>query len=131
MRYTYLFTQMTREENGDWVPVKEKLNAFVFTFGKKIEIFLDDSPDNILLFTKDMWKENPATNAEILQTVCFSVASKQGYRRPLVMSKDADKRAGEYKYECVYDNEVKEGVLFFCLFYSDLRVLFIYLRVCF
>lgn len=47
------------------------------------------------------------------------------------MSKDADKRAGEYKYECVYDNEVKEGVLFFFLFYSDLRVLFIYLRVLF
>lgn len=109
MRYTYLFTQISREENGNWVPVKEKPNEFVFTFGKKIESFLD-SPDNTVLLTKDMWKENPATNAEILQTVCFSVASRQGYRRPLVMSKYADKRAGEYKYECVYDNEVKEGV---------------------
>lgn len=109
MRYTYLFTQISREENGNWVPVKEKPNEFVFTFGKKIESFLD-SPDNTVLLTKDMWKENPATNAEILQTVCFSVASRQGYRRPLVMSKYADKRAGEYKYECVYDNEVKEAV---------------------
>ena len=109
MRYTYLFTQISREENGNWVPVKENPNEFVFTFGKKIESFLD-SPDNTVLLTKDMWKENPATNAEILQTVCFSVASRQGYRRPLVMSKYADKRAGEYKYECVYDNEVKEGV---------------------
>ena len=109
MRYTYLFTQISREENGNWVPVKEKPNEFVFTFGKKIESFLD-SPDNTVLLTKDMWKENPATNAEILQTVCFSVASRQGYRRPLVMSKYADKRAGEYKYECVYDNEVKDGV---------------------
>ena len=109
MRYTYLFTQISREENGNWVPVKEKPNEFVFTFGKKIETFLD-SPDNTVLLTKDMWKENPATNAEILQTVCFSVASRQGYRRPLVMSKYADKRAGEYKYECVYDNEVKDGV---------------------
>ena len=109
MRYTYLFTQISREENGNWVPVKEKPKEFVFTFGKKIETFLD-SPDNTILFTKDMWKENPSTNKEILSTVCFSVASRQGYRRPLVMSKNADKRAGEYKYECVYDNEVKEGV---------------------
>ena len=109
MRYTYLFTQISREENGNWVPVKEKPNEFVFTFGKKIESFLD-SPDNTVLLTKDMWKENPSTNKEILSTVCFSVASRQGYRRPLVMSKYADKRAGEYKYECVYDNEVKEGV---------------------
>ena len=109
MRYTYLFTQISREENGNWVPVKEKPNEFVFTFGKKIETFLD-SPDNTVLLTKDMWKENPATNAEILPTVCFSVASKQGYRRPLVMSKGADKRAGEYKYEYVDGNEVKEGV---------------------
>lgn len=109
MRYTYLFTQISREENGNWVPVKEKPKKFVFTFGKKIETFLD-SPDNTILFTKDMWKENPSTNKEILSTVCFAVASRQGYRRPLVMSKNADKRAGEYKYECVYDNEVKEGV---------------------
>ena len=118
MRYTYLFTQISREENGNWVPVKEKPNEFVFTFGKKIESFLD-SPDNTVLLTKDMWKENPATNAEILQTVCFSVASRQGYRRPLVMSKYADKRAGEYKYECVYDNEVKEGVFLS----EDLKIL--------
>ena len=109
MRYTYLFTQISREENGDWIPVEEKPNEFVFTFGKKIETFLD-SPDNTVLFTKDMWKENPATNAEILPTVCFSAPSLKGYTRPLVMSKDADKRAGEYKYEYVDGNEVKEGV---------------------
>lgn len=109
MRYTYVFTQMTREENGEWVPVKEMPKEFVFTFGKKIETFLD-SPDNTVFFTKDMWKENPSTNKEILSCVCFSAPSKQGYRRPLVMSKDAGKRAGEYKYECVYENEVKEGV---------------------
>ncbi|MBR5478033.1 MAG: hypothetical protein IKV19_06295 [Bacteroidaceae bacterium] len=109
MRYTYLFTQMSREENGNWVPVKEKPNEFVFTFGKKIEIFLGDSPDNTVLFTKDMWKENPAKNEEILPTVCFSAASKQGYRRPLVMSKEADKIAGLYRYKLVYDNEIKEG----------------------
>ena len=109
MRYTYLFTQISREENGDWIPVEEKPNEFVFTFGKKIETFLD-SPDNTVLFTKDMWKENPATNAEILPTVCFSAPSLKGYTRPLVMTKEADKRVGEYKYELVYDNEVKEGV---------------------
>ena len=110
MRYTYLFTQMSREENGIWVPVKEKPNEFIFTFGKKIETFLDESPDNTVLLTKDMWKENPATNAEILPTVCFSAPSLKGYTRPLVMTKEADKRVGEYKYELVYDNEVKEGV---------------------
>ena len=109
MRYTYLFTQMSREENGIWVPVKEKPNEFIFTFGKKIETFLDESPDNTVLFTKDMWKEYPSTNKDILPTVCFSTPSQQGFRRPLVMSKEADERAGVYKYELVYENEIKDG----------------------
>lgn len=108
MRYTYLFTQISREENGNLVPVTDKPNEFIFTFGKKIETFLD-SPDNTVLFTNDMWKENPATNKEILPCVCFSTPSKQGYRRPLVMSKDADMRAGVYKYERVYKNEIEDG----------------------
>ena len=108
MRYTYLFTQISREENGNLIPITDKPNEFIFTFGKKIETFLD-SPDNTVLFTKDMWKENPATNKEILPCVCFSTPSKKGYRRPLVMSKDADKRAGVYKYERVYKNEIKDG----------------------
>ena len=108
MRYTYLFTQISREETGNLAPVTDKPNEFIFTFGKKIETFLK-SPDNTVLFTKDMWKENPATNKEILPCVCFSVPSKQGYRRPLVMSKDADKRAGVYKYELVYENGIKDG----------------------
>ena len=108
MRYTYLFTQISREENGNLVPVTDKPNEFIFTFGKKIETFLD-GPDNTVLFTKDMWKENPATNKEILPCVCFSTSSKQGYRRPLVMSKDADMRAGVYKYEQVYKTEIEEG----------------------
>ena len=108
MRYTYLFTQISREENGNLVPVTDKPNEFIFTFGKKIETFLD-SPDNTVLFTKDMWKENPATNKEILPCVCFSTPSKKGYRRPLVIGKDADKRAGLYKYELVYENGIKDG----------------------
>jgi hypothetical protein len=108
MRYTYLFTQISREENGNLVPVTDKPNKFIFTFGKEIETFLK-SPDNTVLLKKDMWKENPATNKEILPCVCFSVPSKKGYRRPLVMSKDADKRAGVYKYELVYKNEIKYG----------------------
>ena len=108
MRYTYLFTQISREENGNLVPVTDKPNEFIFTFGKKIETFLK-SPDNTVLLKKDMWKENPATNKEILPCVCFSTPSKQGYRRPLVMSKDADKRAGVYKCEQVYKNEIKDG----------------------
>ena len=108
MRYTYLFTQISREENGNLVPVTDKPNEFIFTFGKKIETFLK-SPDNTVILTKDMWKENPAKNKEILPTVCFSTPSKQGYRRPLVISKDADKRAGLYKYELVYENEIKDG----------------------
>ena len=109
MRYTYLFTQISREENGNLVPVTDKPNEFIFTFGKKIETFLK-SPDNTVLLTKDMWKENPATNKEILPCVCFSTPSKKGYRRPLVISKDADKRAGLYKYELVYENEIKDGM---------------------
>lgn len=108
MRYTYLFTQISREENGNLVPVTDKPNEFIFTFGKKIETFLK-SLDNTVMLTKDMWKENPAKNKEILPTVCFSTPSKQGYRRPLVISKDADKRAGLYKYELVYENEIKDG----------------------
>lgn len=108
MRYTYLFTQISREENGNLVPVTDKPNEFIFTFGKKIETFLK-SPDNTVMLIKDMWKENPAKNKEILPTVCFSTPSKQGYRRPLVISKDADKRAGLYKYELVYENEIKDG----------------------
>lgn len=108
MRYTYLFTQISREENGNLVSVTDKPNEFIFTFGKKIETFLK-SPDNTVLLKKDMWKENPATNKEILPCVCFSTPSKQGYRRPLVMGKDADKRAGVYKYERVYENEIKDG----------------------
>ena len=109
MRYTYLFTQISREENGNLVPVTDKPNEFIFTFGKKIETFLK-SPDNTVLLKKDMWKENPATNKEILPCVCFSTPSKKGYRRPLVISKDADKRAGLYKYELVYENEIKDGM---------------------
>ena len=102
MRYTYQFTQIRREENGNLIPVTDKPYEFVFTFGKKIEVFWGESPNNTVLLTKDMWKEHPATNKEFLPTVCFSAPSQQGYRRPLVMSKDADKRAGEYRY-----NEVK------------------------
>lgn len=119
MRYTYLFTQISREENGNLVPVTDKPNEFIFTFGKEIYEILGipkkmDSPDDhnpvyTVLLTKDMWKENPATNKEILPCVCFSTPSKQGYRRPLVMSKDADKRAGVYKCEQVYKNEIKDG----------------------
>lgn len=109
MRYTYQFTQISREENGNLVPITDKPYEFVFTFGKKIEVFWGESLDNTVLLTKDLWKENPATNKEILPTVCFSTPSQQGYRRPLVMSKEADKRVGVYKYEKVYDNEIKEG----------------------
>ena len=108
MRYTYLFKQISREENGKLVPVIDKPYEFVFTFGKKIDTFLEESPDNTVLFTKDMWKEYPATNKEILPTVCFSTPSEQSFRRPLVISKKADERAGMYKYEFVYGNEIKE-----------------------
>ena len=109
MRYTYLFTQINREENGNLVPVTDNPHEFVFTFGKKIETFLGESPNDTVLLTKDMWKEHPATNEELLKTVCFSTPSQQGFRRPLIMTKEADKRAGVYKYKKVYENEVKEG----------------------
>ena len=109
MRYTYRFTQISREENGNLVPITDKPYEFIFTFGKKIGTFVKDSPDDTVLFTKEMWKEYPATNAEILPTVCFSTPSQQGFRRPLVLSEKADQRAGAYRYDLVYDNEVKDG----------------------
>ena len=109
MKYTYLFTQISREENSNMVPITDKPHEFVFTFGKKIETFLGECSDNTVLLTKDMWKEHPATNKEILQTVCFSTPSQQGFRRPLVMSKEADERAGWYRYQLVYNNEIKDG----------------------
>ena len=102
MRYTYLFTQVSRFEDGNLVPVTDKPYEFVFSFGNTIDKVLGKSPDSsdkTVLITKDMWKEYPATNKEILQTVCFSSPSNQGFRRPLVMTKDADHRAGLYKYE--------------------------------
>lgn len=101
MRYTYLFTQVSRFEDGNLVPATDKPHEFVFTFGNTIDKVLGKSADsdNTVLFTKDMWKEHPAKNEEILQTVCFSASSNQGFRRPLVMTKDADHRAGLYKYE--------------------------------
>ena len=108
MRYTYLFTQVSHFENGNLVPVTDKPHEFVFTFGKKIGLFWGESPDNTVLLTKDLWKENPATNKEILPTVCFSTPSEQSFRRPLVISKKAGERAGKYKYEFVYGNEIKE-----------------------
>ena len=109
MRYTYLFKQISRVENGELIPVTDKPNEFLFTFGKKIETFLDESPDDAVLLTKDMWKEYPTKNEEILPTVCFSTPSQQGFRRPLIMTKEADKIAGVYKYEFVYSNEIKDG----------------------
>lgn len=108
MRYTYLFKQISREENGELVPITDNPYEFLFTFGKKINTFVDESPNNTVLLTKDMWKEYPATNKEILPTVCFSTPSEQSFRRPLVISKKADERAGMYKYEFVYGNEIKE-----------------------
>ena len=101
MSYTYLFTQVGRFEDGNLVPATDKPHEFVFTFGNTIDKVLGKSADsdNTVLFTKDMWKEHPAKNEEILQTVCFSASSNQGFRRPLVMTKDADHRAGLYKYE--------------------------------
>ena len=101
MRYTYLFTQISREENGNLVPIEDKPYKFVFTFGNTIDKVLgkSKSQENSVLFTKDMWKEHPTTNEELLKTVCFSTPSQQGFRRPLIMTKEADKRAGVYKYE--------------------------------
>ena len=107
MRYTYRFTQISREENGNLVPITDKPYEFIFTFGKKIGTFVKDS--QTVLLTKDMWQEYPATNKEILPTVCFSTPSQQGFRRPLVMTKDADHRAGEYTYDEVDANEIKDG----------------------
>ena len=99
MRYTYHFTQISREENGNLVPITDKPYEFVFTFGKQIVDFWGESSDKTVLLTKDMWKENPADNKELLPTVCFSAPSLKGYARPLVMTKEADKRAGVYRYE--------------------------------
>ena len=96
MRYTYLFTQISREENGELVSVTDKPYEFVFTFGKDIKTFLSENP---VLLTRDMWKEYPTKNEEILPTVCFSTPSLKGYTRPLVMTKEADTRAGVYRYE--------------------------------
>jgi hypothetical protein len=56
-----------------------------------------------------MWKEYPTKNEEILPCVCFSAPSQQGFRRPLVLSKDTDERVGVYKYALVYENEITEG----------------------
>lgn len=109
MRYTYLFKQISREENGSLVPATDKSHEFVFTFGRKIDQILGKSPDNTVRFTKNMWKEYPTKNEEILPCVCFSAPSEQGFRRPLVLSKDTDKRVGVYKYALVYENEITEG----------------------
>ena len=109
MRYTYHFTQISREENGSLVPVTDKPHEFVFTFGRKIDQILGKSPDNTVRFTKNMWKEYPTKNEEILPCVCFSAPSQQGFRRPLVLSKDTDERVGVYKYALVYENEITEG----------------------
>ena len=101
MRYTYQFTQVSHYENGNLVPVTEKPHKFIFTFGNTIDKVLDKSADSddTVLFTKDMWKESPANNKELLHTVCFAKPSLQGFCRPLVMTKNADKREGVYKYE--------------------------------
>ena len=103
MRYTYQFTHVSRFEDGNLVPITDKPYEFIFSFGNTIDKVLGKSADsdNTVLITKDMWKEYPATNKEILGTVCFSTASLKGFRRPLVMTKDADHRAGLYKYEGV------------------------------
>ena len=111
MRYTYIFTQISREENGESVPITDEPYKFVFTFGKQINKVLGKKPhsDNTVLLTKDMWKEYPADNKELLPTVCFSTPSQQGYRRPLVMSKKADKRAGVYEYkEAIHPIDLKK-----------------------
>ena len=39
MRYTYLFKQIIREENGELVPVTDNPYEFVFTFGNQIKKF--------------------------------------------------------------------------------------------
>ena len=109
MRYTYQFTQIRREENGNLVPLTDEPYEFIFTFGRKIDQILGKSPDNTVRFTKNMWKEYPTKNEEILPCVCFSAPSEQGFRRPLVLSKDTDERVGVYKYALVYENEITEG----------------------
>lgn len=108
MRYTYLFKQISREENGERVPVTDKPYEFVFTFGNQINKVLGQSPDsdNTVLLTKDMWKEYPANNKELLQTVCFSTPSLKGYTRPLVMSNEADNRVGVYRYNEVVGSPI-------------------------
>lgn len=103
MRYTYQFTQVSRYENGNLVPVTEKPHKFIFTFGNTIDKILGNN--KTVLFTKDMWKESPANNKELLHTVCFATPSLKGFCRPLVMTKNADKREGEYEY-----NEVCEPI---------------------
>ena len=99
MRYTYQFTQVSRYENGNLVPVTEKPHKFIFTFGNTIDKILGNN--KTVLFTKDMWKESPANNKELLHTVCFAKPSLKGFCRPLVMTKNADKREGVYEYEKV------------------------------
>lgn len=117
MRYTYQFTQVSRYENGNLVPVTEKPHKFIFTFGNTIDKILGNN--KTVLFTKDMWKESPANNKELLHTVCFAKPSLKGFCRPLVMTKNADKREGVYEYEKVGEpidiktdqylsNEIKE-----------------------
>ena len=69
MRYTYRFTQISREENGNLVPIIDKPYEFIFTFGKKIGTFVKDSPDDTVLFTKEMWKEQRQRTAEMRQPV--------------------------------------------------------------
>ena len=97
MRYTYQFTQVSRYENGNLVPVTEKPHKFIFTFGNTIDKILGNN--KTVLFTKDMWKESPANNKELLHTVCFAKPSLKGFCRPLIMTKEADKREGVYEYE--------------------------------
>ena len=62
MRYTYQFTQIRREENGNLVPLTDEPYEFIFTFGRTIEKILGKSPDNTVRFTKNMWKEYPTKN---------------------------------------------------------------------
>ena len=99
MRYTYQFTQVSRYENGNLVPVTEKPHKFIFTFGNTIDKILGNN--KTVLITKDMWKESPANNKELLHTVCFAKPSLKGFCRPLIMTKEADKREGVYEYEQV------------------------------
>ena len=45
MRYTYLFTQVSRFEDGNLVPVTDKPYEFVFSFGNTIDKVLGKSPE--------------------------------------------------------------------------------------